>query len=122
MKKTWSMSERHYRLFLEDIALSIEKIEAYTKDVPSLEEFSARSMVVDAVLKNLEVIGEAARRIPDSVKEKYPDIPWNRVVGLRNVIVHGYFAVDLAIIWKIIKEQLPELKRKIEVIRNLPNP
>lgn len=115
------MSERNYKLLLEDIALSIEKIEIYTKDIHSLEEFSTRSIVVDAVLKNLEVIGEAARRIPDSIKEKYHDIPWNRVVGLRNVIVHGYFAVDFEIIWKIIKDQLPELKRKIETIRNLLN-
>lgn len=112
------MSERNYRLLLEDIGLSIEKIESYTKDIHSLEEFSTRSMVVDAVLKNLEVIGEAAKRIPDFLKEKHPDVPWNRVVGLRNVIVHGYFAVDPEIIWKIVREQLPELKEKIEAIRS----
>ena len=110
------MSKRDAKLFLEDIIAAIDKIERYISGIKSKEEFMETDMVVDAVLRNLEVIGEAAKNIPAEVKEKYPEIPWKRVIGLRNVVAHGYFVVDLEIIWRIIKEQLPDLKSKIKVI------
>ena len=67
-------------------------------------------MVVDAVIRNLEIVGEAARNIPEEGRSKYSDIPWKRVVGFRNIVIHGYFDVDLEIVWVIAKERLPELK------------
>ncbi|MHC1626315.1 MAG: HepT-like ribonuclease domain-containing protein [Methanoculleaceae archaeon] len=104
------MSKRSPLLFIQDMLEAIEKIERYTESIKDLEDFRKRDIVVDAVLRNLEIIGEAARNIPEEIRSKYPEIPWNRVVGLRNVVIHGYFVVDLEIIWVIINKQLPELK------------
>lgn len=104
------MSKRSPELFIQDMLEAIGKIERYTESIEDLEEFKEKDIVVDAVLRNLEIIGEAAANIPKEIRSKYPEIPWNRVVGLRNVVIHGYFVVDLDIIWVIIKEQLPELK------------
>ena len=65
-------------------------------------------MVVDAVVRNFEIIGEAAKNIPDQIKEKYPEIPWKKMYGLRNLISHEYFGVDYEMIWQIITEDLPQ--------------
>lgn len=110
------MSKREPKIFLEDILISIEKIERYTKDIKSVDDFANNEMVVDAVLRNLEIIGEAAKNLPKVIYERYTDIPWKNIIGLRNIVIHGYFIVDLEIIWKIIKEQLPTLKNKIKAI------
>jgi len=104
------MSKRSPELFIQDMLEAIEKIERYTESIEDLEDFKEKDIVVDAVLRNLEIIGEAAGNISKEIRSKYSEIPWNRVVGLRNVVIHGYFVVDLEIIWVIIKEQLPELK------------
>lgn len=104
------MSKRSPELFIRDMLEAIKKIERYTESIKDLEEFKRKDIVVDAVLRNIEIIGEAAANIPKEIRSKYDEIPWNRVVGLRNVVIHGYFVVDLDIIWVIIKEQLPELK------------
>jgi len=103
------MSKRDLRLFLMEILEAIEKIERYI-DSLSFEDFVKNEMVVDAVIRNLEIVGEAARNIPEEVRSKYSDIPWKRVVGFRNIVIHGYFDVDLEIVWVIAKERLPELK------------
>ena len=71
---------------------------------------------VDAVLRNLEIIGEAARNVPEDISRKYSTVPWRRVVGLRNVVVHQYFGVDLSVVWVIVSSQLGELKEGIEKI------
>ncbi|WP_267461284.1 DUF86 domain-containing protein [Thermus thermophilus] len=68
---------------------------------------------MDAVVRNLEVIGEAARQIPSEVRERYPEVPWRRVIGLRNVVVHEYFAVDVEIVWTVVRQSLPELKEAL---------
>ncbi|MBC7110241.1 MAG: DUF86 domain-containing protein [Archaeoglobi archaeon] len=104
------MSKRSPKLFVHDMLEAIEKIERYMESIDDPEEFKERDIVIDAVLRNLEIVGEAARNIPTEIREKYPEIPWNRVIGLRNVVIHGYFVVDLDIIWVIVKQQLPELK------------
>ncbi len=67
-------------------------------------------MVVDAVVRNLEIIGEAARNIPGDVREQYPVIPWKRMIGLRNIAIHEYFGVDLGIVWEIVVRNLPETR------------
>ena len=107
------MSKRDLRLFLMEILEAIEKIERYI-DSLSFEDFVKNEMVVDAVIRNLEIVGEAARNIPEEVRSKYSDIPWKRVVGFRNIVIHGYFDVDLEIVWVIAKERLPELKPLIK--------
>lgn len=103
------MKKRSYRMFVEDILEAMDKIERYIKGL-SYETFAENEMIVDAVIRNLEIIGEASRNIPEAVREKYPDIPWKRMIGLRNIAIHEYFGVDLGIIWEIIIRNLPETK------------
>jgi uncharacterized protein with HEPN domain len=100
------------RLFLEDIQQAMDKVERYVSGL-TYETFTANEMVVDAVIRNIEIIGEAARNIPDDLREKYPEIPWKQIVGLRHIVAHRYFNIDLDIIWKIVTENLPETKSAI---------
>ncbi len=106
------MSKRSALLLVQDMLDSIQKIRRYTYGL-SQETFQENDLVVDAVVRNLEVIGEAARQIPEAVRERYPAIPWRRVIGLRHVVVHAYFDVDLEIVWKIVAEQLPVLEQHL---------
>jgi uncharacterized protein with HEPN domain len=106
------MSERPINLLLNDIRQAIDRIEQYIKNL-SFDAFSDDQKSVDAVVRNLEIIGEAASRLPDEFKEKYSEIEWYKVVGLRHRIVHEYFGIDLEIIWQILQKDLPELKQKI---------
>lgn len=106
------MSKREPRLYLEDIKDSIEKIEKYIKDL-SFDEFTRDDKTIDAIVRNLTIIGEAARNIPEELKLKNPDIAWSETIGMRNKITHEYFGVDEDILWKTIKEDLPTLKKQI---------
>jgi len=109
------MSERSAELLLEDMLESCEKIMEYTKGI-SFEEFKKNYLVVDAVVRNFTVIGEAAGRIPDDFKRKYGEIEWNRIKGFRNRIVHDYFGIDYQIVWLIIENNIPELREHIKKI------
>ncbi len=80
------------------------------------EDFTKDNLVKDAVLRNLEVIGEAAKNIPDEIREEYSNVPWKRIIGLKNIVIHEYFGVDFENIWKIITENIPETKPYIEQI------
>ncbi|BBL82788.1 DUF86 domain-containing protein [Thermus thermophilus] len=106
------MSKRDARLLLQDMLESLEKIDRYTAGL-TFERFAQDDRTVDAVVRNLEVIGEAARQIPSEVRERYPEVPWRRVIGLRNVVVHEYFAVDVEIVWTVVRQSLPELKEAL---------
>ena len=103
---------RDYKLYLDDILLAIKKIEKYTKDLP-LKKLKGDTLVVDAVVRNLEIIGEAVKNIPSRLKEKHPDIEWKKISGLRDILAHEYFGIDLEILWDIIKNKLPDLKKEI---------
>jgi len=100
---------RDLRLYLEDIWESMEKIEEYLRDLTQ-EDFFEKSSLQDAVIRRLSMIGEAARSIPEEFRQKYPDIPWKRIVGIRNIIIHEYFGVNLERIWEVAKNDLPALK------------
>ncbi len=104
---------REFKLYIDDIILSITKIHDYT-DGLSLEEFKNDTKTYDSVLHNLMVIGEAAGKLPDEIKEKNLDINWSGIIGMRNIIAHGYFIIDADIIWTTIKKQLPILIRQID--------
>ncbi|MFD2888607.1 HepT-like ribonuclease domain-containing protein [Chitinophaga cymbidii] len=91
------------------------KILSYTKNL-SYDQFVKDSMVIDAVIRNFEIIGEAANRLPEEFKEEHPDIDWHRIRGFRNRIVHDYFGIDYAIVWEIKNAFLPDLILKL---RNL---
>jgi uncharacterized protein with HEPN domain len=106
------MSERDPRLLLEDIAAAIEKILRYT-DGLAVAGFKADDKTIDAVVRNLEIIGEAVRQIPSPFKDREGDVPWSQIAGLRNRIVHDYFGLDLEMIWYIVTTDLPELKDRI---------
>lgn len=109
--------KRNIQVYIEDIFESIEKIEQYLEDTDE-DKFFNDSQIQDSVLRRLEVIGEAAKNVPDDFRGKYPDIPWKKIAGLRDVLIHEYFGVNLDRVWKIAKEDLPDLKEKISEIRN----
>jgi uncharacterized protein with HEPN domain len=111
------MSKRTPQLLLDDILTSCERILDYTKNL-SYDEFEADNKTVDAVIRNFEVIGEAANLIPEELKDRYTEIDWYRIRGFRNRIVHDYFGVDLQIVWKIIHDQIPSLISAITAILN----
>ena len=91
---------------------AIERVRTYTEAMePS--EFARDTKTFDAVLRNLTVIGEAARALPEEVRESVPDVPWRAVQGFRNIVVHEYFGVDTEIVWRTITDDLPELERAI---------
>jgi uncharacterized protein with HEPN domain len=106
------MSKRPIELLLNDIRQAIDRIEQYIKSL-SFDGFSDDQKSVDAVVRNLEIMGEAAKRLPEELKEKYSEIEWHKVVGLRHRIVHEYFGIDLEIVWQILHKDLPDLKKKI---------
>lgn len=107
------MTERNYKMFIEDILDSIKKIENYIKDL-NFEEFTLKTIVADAVIRNLEIIGEASRNLPDKIREQNPEIPWKKMIGLRNISTHEYFGIDLEIVWEIITKNLPETENQIQ--------
>jgi len=101
------------RIRLLHIIDAINEIEMYTKDT-DLESFVKNSMMFNATLRQLEIIGEASNRLSEDLLQNNPEIPWARVTGLRNLIVHEYFGIDDFTIWNVIKINLPVLKTKNE--------
>ncbi len=99
-------SQRKNDLYLFDIIQSIHRIDEYIKDM-DYNDFIKDNKTIDAVVRNLEVIGEASKHISIELKNKYPALPWEEMYYLRNKITHEYFGIDLAIIWDIIKNHLP---------------
>jgi uncharacterized protein with HEPN domain len=103
------------KIFLEHILQNIEKIETFSKNV-SKEGLSKDEEKQYAIIRAIEIIGEAVKNLPASFTSKHPDISWREIVGTRDKIIHHYFGIDLKIIWDIIKNNLPDLKKKIERI------
>lgn len=107
------MSKRNVKLLVNHILESIQKIEKFISGY-SFEEFLQDEKTKDAVIRNLEIIGEAAKKIPEDTKIKHSQIPWERIIGLRNRLTHGYFAIEYGIVWEIITKELNFLKNKIQ--------
>lgn len=107
------MSNRQPKLLLEDILESAEKIFTYTESL-TYDDFIADSKTIDAVVRNFEIIGEAANRLPDELKDNNTEVDWHKLRGLRNRIVHDYFGINYKIIWSIIQEYLFELISQIK--------
>ncbi len=110
------MSKRNEALYIKDILTAIKNIESYTKGIP-FKKFSYNQMIIDAVIRNLEIIGEAAKNLSIEIKSSRPNIPWEDIIGMRNKIAHEYFGVDTEIIWETVQESLPELKKAMKRIR-----
>ena len=102
-------------LFLKDIINVMNKIFNYTENMTK-EDFKKDERTVDAVLRNIEIIGEAANKLSKEIYEENENVYWGRMIGLRNIVIHEYFGVDLNIIWQVITVNLPETKPKIEEI------
>lgn len=102
-------------ILLKHILESIERIEEFTKGV-SKEKFLDSVQIQDAVIRRLEIIGEAAKNLPPEFRKKHADMPWSEIARTREKLIHGYFGVDLALTWDIVKKDLPELKKKIKKI------
>ena len=110
------MSERSLELLVYDIWESIEKIKRYTEGMTQ-ENFQNDEKTTDAVVRNFEIIGEAAGRLPEDFTDRHSEIEWVKIIGLRNRIVHEYFGVDLPIIWQILQKDLPAFKASLKNIR-----
>lgn len=104
--------KREFNLFIEDIFESIILIEKYIGNT-SKQNFSKNQKLKDSIIRRLEIIGKAVKNIPDGFKEKYPEVLWKKIAGLRDIIIHAYFDIDLDITWDIIKKDIPDLKIKI---------
>lgn len=114
-------SSRDWDFRLKDILHAIHKIEVYTKDM-TLHDFKKNELVVDAVIRNFEIIGEASSSIPASIQKNYSNIPWKQMSELRNFLIHEYFGVDISIIWETVNHHLPLLKEQLlEASQTLKN-
>jgi len=109
------VKKRNSKLYLKDILEAIEKINNYTKNL-SFEEFSQNTMIVDAVIRNFEIIGEATKHIPEEIRKFHSKIPWKEMAGMRDKMIHEYFGVDLEIVWKTIKIRLPQILPLLEQV------
>lgn len=110
-----SKSSRRWSLRLEDILNSIAKIEEYINNM-KLTEFTKNQLVIDAVVRNFEIIGEASKHIPESVQKSHPHIPWKQMVEMRNFLIHEYSGVDVSTVWQTARNHLPALKKQLSTI------
>lgn len=104
---------RDWTFFLEDIQDACTKIVRYTFEL-SFDAFQADEKTYDAVVRNLEIIGEATKNLPDEVLTMMPEVEWGKVIGLRNIIAHAYFGVNDQILWDVVQNKIPVLKQAVD--------
>jgi len=109
------MRKRSYWDYVMDIAESIEDVQVFVRGY-SFDDFNRDKKTIYAVVRAIEVIGEAAKNIPEFIKNKYPNIPWKDMAGMRDKLIHAYFGVDLEVLWKTVQQDLPLLKEMISEI------
>ncbi len=106
---------RDPKLYLRDILDAAEAIESFVEGM-NYEEFVNNDLVASAVIRKLEIIGEAAKNVPEEIKQEFPNIPWKEMSGMRDRLIHFYFGIKYDLVWQTIKEDIPELKSAIEEI------
>ena len=111
-----SESTREWRFYLDDMVGFAEKVLAYTHGLDQAA-FESSGLNYDATLRNLELIGEAATHIPDTVRQTYADIPWRMIVATRNRLIHGYLGIDNDTVWSIIQDEVPTLLQQLKTMR-----
>ncbi|HIE32232.1 MAG TPA: DUF86 domain-containing protein [Methanosarcinales archaeon] len=111
--------KRDVQVYIDDVLECIDKIEEYTEKVGE-EDFYKNTQIQDAVIRRLEIIGEAVKNIPVDFREEHPDIPWRRIAGMRDVLIHGYAGVSLLRVWGVVIDDLPDLKDRFQEIKGEP--
>ena len=109
------MKTRDYRDYLQDILDAINDIESFIDDM-TYEEFIKDRKTLNAVVRSVEIIGEASKNIPESMKAKNKELPWKQMSGMRDKLIHAYFGIDTETLWKAVKENIPPLKQSIKKI------
>ena len=108
--------KRDYRDYINDILDSIDDLGNFIKGM-TFEEFTIDKKTINAVIRSVEVIGEASKKIPKTLRDKYPQVPWRKMAGMRDKLIHEYFGIDLEILWKVANEELPPIKPSIKEIK-----
>jgi len=108
--------KRDINLFIQDILDNIKDIESFSKALTK-EKFESNKLIQNAIIRSLEIIGEAAKNIPDSFRVKHSEIPFKKIAGFRDILSHAYFGINMGRVWNIIEKDLPDLKKKIEKIK-----
>jgi uncharacterized protein with HEPN domain len=107
------MKRRDYRDYLHDILDAVNDIESFVGSM-SYEDFKRDRKTLNAVVRSIEIIGEASKNIPDALKAKHKELPWKQMTGMRDKLIHAYFGVDVETLWKAVKENIPPLKQVIQ--------
>lgn len=111
--------KKNPKILLGHILESIEEIEKYKRHVTK-EKFTKMTMIQDAIIRRIEIIGEAVKKLPSDFKRKYSKIAWAEIAGMRDILIHDYFGVNINIVWKTIQEDIPFLKNQIiELVNSL---
>lgn len=111
--------KKDLKILLFDILDSIEKIEEYTENI-SEDKFFDNPQIQDAVVRRIGIIGEAVKNLPSPFRNKHPNIPWKKIAGTRDVVIHDYSGIDIDLVWQIVKEEISILKNQIlELMENL---
>ena len=109
------MKKREYLDYVQDIVESINDIESFTKGI-DFNDFIKDKKTINAVVRSLEVIGEASKKVPETIRKKYPALPWKQMAKMRDKLIHEYFGVDVEIVWKVVNDEIPPLKPLIQQI------